>query len=117
MSEPALPQEMIRQIVAHVKCAVCRHHFRAGDLQIVGRRGNAWALRVACPMCRTQALVLAVVTERAAQTQYSDLTPDEWERFKDRPAVSLDDVIVFHEYLRAYGGDFSEILEEPLPPE
>jgi len=26
-------------------------------------------------------------------------------------------VIVFHEYLRAYGGDFSEILEEPLPPE
>ena len=29
----------------------------------------------------------------------------------------LDDVIVFHEYMRAYDGDFSEILDEPLPPE
>jgi len=108
---------MIREIVARVRCAVCRHHFRASDVQILGRRGNAWAMRVACPMCRTQALLFAVLTERAAQTIYSDLTPDEWGRFKDRPPISLDDVIAFHEYIRAYEGDFSEILDEPLPDE
>jgi uncharacterized protein YbaR (Trm112 family) len=117
MNEQAIPPEMIRQIVAHVKCVVCRRSFRANDVQVVGRRGNAWAMRVACPMCRTKALLLAVVTERAAQTLYSDLTPDEWERFKDRPAISPDDVIAFHAYMRAYHGDFSEILDEPLPPE
>ena len=117
MNDQAIPQEMIRQIVARVKCVVCHHHFRANDIQIVGRRGNTWAMRVACPTCRTQALLFAVLTERAAQTIYSDLTPDEWERFKDRPPISADDLIAFHEYMRAYDGDFSEILDEPLPPE
>ena len=117
MNDQAIPQAMIRQIVARVKCAVCHHSFRANDIQILGRRGNAWAMRVACPMCRTQALLFAVLTERAAQTLYSDLTPDEWTRFKDRPPISMDDVIAFHEYMRAYDGDFSEILDESLPPE
>ncbi|MEW5717321.1 MAG: hypothetical protein AB1817_01720 [Chloroflexota bacterium] len=117
MNEQAIPQAMIRQIVARVKCAVCHHSFRQSDIQIVGRRGNAWAMRAACPMCHTQALLFAVLTERAAQTLYSDLTPDEWERVKDRSPISTDDVIAFHRYMRAYAGDFSEILDEPLPPE
>ena len=108
---------MIRQIVARVRCAVCHHSFRANDIQIVGQRGNVWAMRVACPMCRTQALLFAVLTERTARTLYSDLTPDEWTRFKDRPPISMEDVITFHEYMCAYDGDFSEILDEPLPPE
>ena len=76
------------------------------------------------PIFRTQALsaaglalLFAVLTERAAQTVYSDLTPDEWTRFKDHPPISMDDVIAFHEYICAYAGDFSEILDEPLPPE
>jgi ribosomal protein S27E len=117
MNEQAIPQAMIREIVARVKCVVCSHHFRASDLQVLGRRGNAWAMRVHCPMCHTQALLFAVLTEHVAQTLYSDLTPDEWERFNDRPPISTDDVIAFHTYIRAYDGDFSEILDEPLPPE
>jgi hypothetical protein len=108
---------MLRQIVARVRCAVCEHHFRANDIQVLGRRGNAWAMRVDCPTCHTRALLLAVVDQRAAHMLYSDLTPDEWARFKDRPPISTDDVIAFHKYMRAYQGDFSEILDEPLPPE
>lgn len=108
---------MIREIVARVKCAVCSHRFRTSDIQVLGRRGNAWVMRVHCPMCRTQALLFALVDQRATQALYSDLTPDEWARFKDRPPISTDDVIVFHQYIRAYAGDFSEILDEPLPPE
>lgn len=117
MNEPAIPQAMLREIVARVKCALCGHHFRVNDIRVLGRRGNAWAMRVACPTCRAQALLFAVADRRATQTLYSDLAPDEWARFQDRPPISTDDVIAFHEYIRAYDGDFSEILDEPLPPE
>lgn len=108
---------MLKEIVARLRCVVCQHRFRASDAQIVGRRGNAWAMRVHCPMCHTQALVFAVLTEYTAQTLYSDLTPDEWNRFKDLPPISIDDVITFHRFIQSYTGDFSEILDEPLPPE
>jgi uncharacterized protein YbaR (Trm112 family) len=117
MNNSAIPPALFQEIVARVRCAMCGHSFRARDIQMLGRRDNAWALRVACPMCRTQALLLAVIERHAAQTLYSDLTPDEWVRFQDRPPIAPDDVIAFHQYIHAYDGDFSEILDEPLPPE
>lgn len=112
-----LSQTVLKEIVARLRCMVCKRRFRASDAQVVGRRGNAWAMRVNCPICHTQALVFAVVTEHMAQTLYSDLTPDEWERFKNAPPISIDDVIAFHRFIQSYKGDFSEIMDEPLPPD
>ena len=117
MTQHAIPQEMIRQIVAHTPCAVCGSRFSVSDIRVIGRRENIWAMRVNCRECGTQALLLAVINETAAQSLYTDLAPDEWERFKNRPPISTDDVIAFHQYMRAYDGDFSEILEDPLPDE
>lgn len=117
MNQNAISQALMRQIVAHVPCAVCGHHFKMNDIQIVGRREHVWALRIRCRMCHTQALVLAAINEGTAQTIYTDLDPDEWERFKDAPPISTDDVIAIHQYMDSYDGDFSEILEEPLPKE
>ncbi len=110
-------QSLIRQIVAHVKCAVCGHHFGVSDIQVVGRRDQVWAMRVSCRECRTQALLLAVVNERGMRPVYTDLYPDEWSRFRDAGAVSTDDLIRLHQYLAAYGGDFGDLLDEPLPDE
>ena len=110
-------QALIRQIVANVTCAICGHHFGKSDFQVVGRRGNVWAMRVDCRECRTRALLFAVVSEGATQTAYTDLTPEDWERFKDSPPISTNDVVEVHEYMQRYDGDFSEILEEPLPSE
>jgi hypothetical protein len=117
MNQNALTQAIIRQIVAHTRCAVCGHHFSINDVRVIGRRENVWAMSVSCRECRTQALLLAAMAEGAMQSLYTDLTPDEWERFRERPPVSVDDVITFHQHMRAYTGDFSEILEEPLPEE
>jgi hypothetical protein len=117
MNDRAIPQAMIRQIVERIRCTACKHHFRANDIQIVGRRGNAWAMKVKCPMCGAQALLFAVLTERAAEAIYSDLTPEEWKRFEHELPISIEDVIAFHKFMSSYAGDFSDILEDPLPPE
>lgn len=115
--EDSLSPTMLKEIVTRLRCVVCERRFREKDVQIIGRRGKVWAMRVHCPMCHTPALLLAILTEHIAQTVYSDLTPDEWERFQDLPAISTDDVIAFHRFIQSYPGDFSEILDEPLPPE
>ncbi|MDE3090620.1 MAG: hypothetical protein KGJ80_14675 [Chloroflexota bacterium] len=117
MNEHVNDKGLIRQIVARVTCAVCGHHFAAGDIQVLGHREQIWAMQITCRECRTQALLLAVVDGKGARPVHTDLSPDEWQRVKDRPPVSVDDVIALHQYLQAYDGDFSEILEEPLPDE
>ena len=114
MNQNAITQAMIRQIVAHTRCAVCGHHFTKNDIQVIGRRENAWAMSVTCRECRTKALLLAVMAGGTPHPIYTDLEPTEWERIKSRPPISVDDVIEFYNHLSAYDGDFSEILDEPL---
>ncbi|MBI4787584.1 MAG: hypothetical protein HY782_11115 [Chloroflexi bacterium] len=113
----ASTKALIQQIVAHVTCAVCGHHFATSDIQVVGQREHIWAMRIHCRECRTQALLLAVVNDRGTQPIYTDLAPDEWKRFKDAAPIAADDVIAIHEYLQVYEGDFTDILEDPLPDE
>jgi hypothetical protein len=115
MSEHVSEQALVRQIAARVKCAVCGHRFALSDIQVLGNRAQVWAMRVSCRECRTQALLLAVVNGKSARPVYTDLAPDEWDRFKDRPPVSVDDVIRMHQYMQTYHGDLTEILEDPLP--
>ncbi len=110
-------QALIRQIVAHVTCSVCGHHFGKNDIQVIGRRDKVWAMRVNCRECRTQALLLAVVGENGTRPIYTDLAPDEWERFMDAPPININDVIAVHNSLQSYDGDFTDILEDPLPEE
>lgn len=114
MDQNALSKAVIRQIVAHARCAVCGHSFTLSDVHVIGQRDNAWAMSVKCRECRTQALMLAVVANGATHSVYTDLTPNEWKRFTARPPIAFDDVIGFYSYLDAYTGDFSEILDEPL---
>lgn len=113
----ATGQALIQQIVEHVTCSVCGHHYGKSDVQIIGRREQVWAMKVHCRECRTKALLLAVVNDTGTRPVYTDLAPDEWERFRESPPISVDDVIQAHEYLQGYDGDFTDILEDPLPAE
>jgi hypothetical protein len=117
MNPKSISLAMIRQIAAHATCTVCGHHFHINDFQVLGRRENVWAMRVNCRECHTHALFFAVLSEGVAHPLYSDLEPKEWDRFKGCGAISVDDVVAFHKYISEYKGDFSEILDEPLPPE
>lgn len=117
MNSHAIPPSMIRQIVAQARCAMCGHGFNEKDVRIIGKRDKVLAMSVTCRECRTQALFLAVLGQGKAKPIYTDLTPSEWERFKSRPAISHDDVIEFYLSMDAYDGDWSEIMDEPLPQE
>lgn len=87
------------------------------DIHLLGKREQAWAFSVRCRECRNDALMLALVESGKTQPIYTDLTPSEWDRFKDKPRINEDDVIAIHRHIQAYDGDFSELLDEPLPPE
>ena len=117
MQENVITQALIRQIAARVKCTVCGHHFGTSDIRVIGHRDQVWAMQINCRECRTQALLLAMVDGRMARPIFTDLAPDEWLRFKDQPPISVDDVIAMHQHMQTYDGDFSEILEDPLPHE
>ncbi len=108
---------LLRQIIANVRCANCQRRFTARDVQVLDQRANLWALSVKCRYCDTDGIVFAIVSDERPRSVRTDLTPSDWRRLANAPPLTADDVIAFHAFIQNYTGDFSEIMDEPLPTE
>ncbi|MBI3537577.1 MAG: hypothetical protein HY070_08485 [Chloroflexi bacterium] len=106
---------LVRLIIANVPCAICQRRYSSRDVRVLDRRDHLWALAVKCRICGTEAILFAVMNDKTTRPIRTDLTPNEWARFRHAPPINEDDVILLHDHLQAYTGDFSEIMDEPLP--
>jgi hypothetical protein len=108
-------EALIREIASRIPCAACGRRYAQSDITVLGQVESLWALKLTCRQCRSLGLVFAVVHEDGTRPILTDLTPEEWEMVQQRPALSADDVIQMYRAMETYTGDFSEILEDPLP--
>jgi hypothetical protein len=117
MAEHLNKNEIIEKIARRLKCSTCGRRYRPYDFQVMEERENLAVMRLTCRDCRKQSVVLAVVQRRQVRSIWSELEPDEWQRYRDLPPLTRDEVINFHRIMQAYDGDFTDVLEDPLPPE
>jgi hypothetical protein len=106
--------DFVRQLLENVKCVVCSSEYDEADVAIMGQQDDVWMLMVSCRRCATQGIILAMVKEEEHVEVLTDLTPEEWERLKDLPAISTDDVLDVHRFLRDFDGDFRQLFKEDL---
>jgi len=108
--EPSEKREILRHLVASIPCAVCQHHYEAGDVRIVDRRNDIWIVAVRCNHCGSKGLILAMVREEKIEIA-TDLTPEEWTRFQEMSPINADDLLDVHEFLKDFNGDFISLFE------
>ena len=101
---------IIKRLVASIKCGVCQNNYEEDNISILGQRQDLWYLRVFCSACHTHALMAVVVREDNDDEVVTDLTDAELDRFKTEEAVTEDDVIEVHKFLRDFDGDVSQLL-------
>lgn len=108
--------DLIARIAKKLKCSACGRTYRLCDFHLLEERDAVSVMRLVCCGCRKQSLVLAVVRRRQIHSFFSELAPDEWMYFSRAQPLDVDDVIAIHRQMQVYDGDFSEVLEDPLPP-
>jgi hypothetical protein len=106
--------DFVRQLLENIKCVVCSEDYEEEDVVIMGQQEELWMLMVACRYCGTQGIILAMVKEDEQVELLSDLMPEELDLTEDLPAISGDDVLDVHQFLRDFDGDFVELLGEDL---
>lgn len=104
-------RELIRHLVASIPCAVCQHYHEPDNVRIVKHQGEIWVMSVTCSHCGSQGLVFAMIQEGQKQGIVSELTSQEWARFRDMPQIDADDLLDVHEFLRDFDGDFASLFE------
>ncbi len=117
MQEPLNKNEIIDKIARRLQCTTCGRRYKAYDFSMIEERENLAVMRLICRECHKQSVVLAVVQHRKVRPVLSELEPDEWQRVHALPRLASDDVIRMHREMDAYQGDFTDVLEDPLPPE
>ncbi len=117
MQDSLNKDEIIEKIARRLRCSTCGRRYKPYDFTVMEEREDIAVMKMVCRECHKQSVVFAVIQRRRVRPVYSELQPDEWQRFRDQRPLSNDDMIDFHRSLNEYDGDLSDILEDPLPPE
>lgn len=87
------------------KCTVCAAEFRPALVKVLEREGTTALVHADCAGCGTSA-IFAVVAGDAGYVvtmgMLTDLTKEDVKRFSRARPITTDDVIAWHEELRAY---------------
>jgi hypothetical protein len=101
----------LREQAKGYDCSVCGQNHARSDIRVLGKLESAWIVRVTCSKCDTSFKLLVVIDEeRANVSPVQEATARRAER-RRRPAVSFDEVLDAHEFLKGYEGGVTDMLE------
>lgn len=108
----------LREQAKGYDCSVCGQNHARSDIRVLGKLESAWIVRVTCAKCHTSFKLLVVIEdERANVSPVQEPAAQRRSERKRRPAVSLDEVLDVHEFLKDYAGDVATILGTDTPVE
>lgn len=87
-------------------CSVCGTNHSKSKISVIGKREDAYVVRVVCSKCETNITLLVYVGDKPSATVRSIQQPKRAQR----PPVTLDEVIDAHELLEAFNGGPSELF-------
>jgi len=94
-------EQLIRYLVAHLKCVACHHQYSIADFEVVEKGGKMLVFLMTCQHCQTQGLLMAFVQEQETEPRTVRRTEEEDEL----EPISSDDVLDMHRFLEGFEGD------------
>lgn len=103
----------LREQAKSYDCNVCGQNHAKSEIKVLGRLEAAWIVRVTCTKCQTTFKLLVVLdADHAAVSPVQDDPVPARSQRRRRPAVSLDEVLDAHEFLRTFDGGVGALFGE-----
>lgn len=99
-------EQLIRYLVAHMKCVACDHPYRPDDFEVLDQGASVLVLLMTCHHCQTQGLLVAFVQEQRPEPRR---TRQAEERGESEP-ITADDVLDLHRFLEGFEEDCITLL-------
>lgn len=117
-----VPVNILRYLREHAKgydCTVCGTNHARSDIRVVGKLEKAWIVRVTCSSCQTAFKLLVILEEAKAERGGRGERPmasvstvkEERPRVRQRPPMTMDDVLDAHEHLKDFQGDVGALFK------
>ena len=95
-----------------IRCPVCQKKYEPGKVILLSEDDKKTALHLTCESCGISSLVFISLGKMGAVSfgMLTDLERDEVKRFYGNDAVTVDDALDVHRFLKDFHGDISECL-------
>jgi hypothetical protein len=106
--------DWLRTQLSAFSCSACGRSYRPSQIRVLAQREELFFVRLSCRGCGTNSV--AIVTIHVDETDEARLDAGELEETLDEPrepAVSGDDVLEMHFFLREFDGDFQGLFGNP----
>jgi hypothetical protein len=105
-----LEDSHIKYLLSRIKCGVCGQRYENATIEFMGNFEEFSYFQITCQICKTQALVTAVVQKDEDSQKVTDVTVDELANSDNRTPISTDDLLDMMNYLKYFDGNFSELF-------
>jgi hypothetical protein len=102
-------ERVLKQMVATLRCEVCRRGFEREQVRITARHENVWILSVRCRSCRKQQSFWIAMKDVEEAVRKANAVPDE---DGPRAPVASDEVLDMHQFLETFDGNFQRLFGE-----
>lgn len=100
-----LLKEVIKHLKKHVYCPGCNEEYRNGNINIVGAAPDQAVFHLRCGNCKGNILMSTIVQKNRRQRK---IEHHAHERADFNVAVSKDEVLDMHNFLKQFDGNFRE---------
>lgn len=108
-----MEEEYLKSFLAGLHCGFCGQQCLPANIDLVQREGDYWVFSVFCDSCNKRGFVTAVLNKGEEPEIDPELTEQEIDMFCT--PVSSDDILDMHNFLKDFGGDFSELFPDIIP--
>jgi hypothetical protein len=107
--------DWLRTQLSAFSCSACGRSYRPSQIRVLAQREELFFVRLSCRGCGTHSVAIVTIQVDegdAAHLDAGDLE-EAMEATPGEPAVSGDDLLEMHEFLREFDGDFQALFRNP----
>ena len=109
-----MEERIVKKLMTSVKCTSCGQKYEMRDVKILGNHEDLYFLQVTCSSCHNRYMLTAVINDKNSPAIVSDLTDEEFTKFKDASAPNTNDILDMHAYLKDFDGDFCRLFRNKV---
>jgi hypothetical protein len=103
--------DLMKNLQSVMRCPACSALYDVNEIQFMGNQDGYLLLSMTCSKCSLPVWVNFFAGTPGQPKVISDLTVADFE-LSNKPAITSDEVISFHNFINSFKGDFKKVFKK-----
>jgi hypothetical protein len=107
--------KLIQEHFSTLSCSRCDNNFSKDGIKLLRKEDDFWIIKLFCYNCNTLAGIAIVgieLLENEEKIKNPEFTENDIIKFNTKPAITTDDVIEAHNFIKNLGSDWMKYIKK-----